>query len=131
MDPNRVEQIANRIREQRKSAVNVSNAIEHLEAAHAKLMKLQAGRRELKAELALSVEERDNALREIDRLNDEQKSKAAIVYEVQDTIIARLRDERALVVEALKEILATLMADADGKDSDVAELARDALETLK
>jgi len=94
-------------------------------------MKLQAGRRELKAELALSVEERDNALREIDRLNDEQKSKAAIVYEVQDTIIARLRDERALVVEALKEILATLMADADGKDSDVAELARDALETLK
>jgi GTP1/Obg family GTP-binding protein len=131
MDPNRVEQLANRIREHRESTVNVSNAIGHLEAAHAKLMQLQAGRRELKAELERCVEERDNALREVDRLNDEQKSKAVVVYEVQDAIITRLKREHALVVEALKEILATLTADAGGRGGDAAELARDALETLK
>ncbi len=70
MHPKRVEQLAERIREHRRTSVNSANAVMHIKAAHTKLIQLQAVRRHMKAELARCIDERDNALRKIERLRD-------------------------------------------------------------
>ena len=71
MHPKRVEQLAARIREHRRTSVNRTKAITHLEAAHTKLVQLQTIRRHMKTELARCIDERDNALREVERLSNE------------------------------------------------------------
>ena len=68
MHPKRVEQLAKRIRENRGILSDRPKGIEHLEAAHTKLVELQAVRQHLKAKLARCIEQRDNALREVDQL---------------------------------------------------------------
>ena len=80
MLPKRVEQLADRIREHRRTSVNSAKAIMHIEAAHTKLIQLQAVRRYMKEELARCIAERDNALREVEHLRD--------LHELE-----RLRDE--------------------------------------
>lgn len=80
MLPKRVEQLADRIRGIRKASVNSANAIMHIKAAHSKLIQLQVVRRSMKAEMARCIAERDNALRELERLRDLRE-------------VERLRDE--------------------------------------
>lgn len=71
MHPKKVEQLAERIRENRESSSETSTMNQHLEAAHAKLVELQAVRRHMSARLERCIEQRDNALREVDRLRGE------------------------------------------------------------
>ena len=80
MLPKRVEQLTERIRQHRRTSVNSAKAIMHIEAARAKLIQLQAVRRHMKSELARCIDERDNALRQVERLRDLRE-------------VERLRDE--------------------------------------
>ena len=71
MHPKKVEQLAERIRENLEKQPDTTNLNVHLEAAHAKLTELQAVRRHMKDKLARCIEQRDKALREVDRLRAE------------------------------------------------------------
>lgn len=76
----RVEQLVDRFRGHRNNSVDSANAIMHIKAAHAKLIQLQAIRSRMKSGLARCIDERDNALRELERLRDLRE-------------VERLRDE--------------------------------------
>ncbi len=71
MHPKQVERLAARMRENRRTSMNSTKVITHIEAAHTKLVKLQTVRRQMKAKLARCVDQRDNALREVEFLRDE------------------------------------------------------------
>ena len=71
MHPKQVERLAARIRENRRTSINGTKAITHIEAAHTKLVQLQTVRRQMKAELARCIDQRDNALREVEILRVE------------------------------------------------------------
>jgi hypothetical protein len=71
MHPKQVEQLAASIRKHRRTSVNKTKAITHIEAAHAKLVQLQTVRQHLKTELTRCIDERDNALLEVERLRNE------------------------------------------------------------
>lgn len=71
MHPKKVERLAERIREDQEFSSNSTKLNEHVVAAHAKLVELLAVRQHMKAQLLRCVEERDNALREVDRLRAE------------------------------------------------------------
>jgi hypothetical protein len=92
-------------------------AVRHVDAARKKLEKLQAWRRELKAELTQCIGERDAAVREIERLKSERDAglaelgRAAERLDAQEAVIAEFRDERARLLEKYEPAV-TIGADA-------------------
>ena len=71
MHPKQVGLLAERMREQSSGLPDNAKLNTHLEDAHAKLIELQAVRRHMKAKLGRCIEERDDALREVERLREE------------------------------------------------------------
>lgn len=71
MHPKKVEQLAERIRENSGIAANKAEMNQHIEAAHRKLVELQAVRRHMKAKLTRCIEQRDKALLKVDQLRAE------------------------------------------------------------
>lgn len=68
MHPKKVEQLAERIRENLDVAADDEKPNAHLAAAHEKLVELQAVRQHMKTKLARCIEQRDEALRKVDQL---------------------------------------------------------------
>ena len=71
MHPKKVEQLADRIREHRELSSKSATPSQHLEAAHLKLVELEAVRRHMKAKMARCIQQRDKALLEVDQLRAE------------------------------------------------------------
>jgi hypothetical protein len=71
MHPKQAERLAERVRENHEISSNNTKLNEHVVAAHAKLVELLAVRQHMKAQLLRCVEERDNALREVEHLRAE------------------------------------------------------------
>jgi uncharacterized coiled-coil DUF342 family protein len=71
MHPKQVERLAERIRENHEISSNRTKLNKHVVEAHAKLVELLAVRRHLTAQLVRCVEERDNALCEVEHLRAE------------------------------------------------------------
>lgn len=74
----------------------------HIVAAHTKLERLQALRREMKAEFQLCQGERDAALRELERVKEQLSASESMLNESEEVVIAQkelideLRGEREL-----------------------------------
>ncbi len=85
-------------------------AVRHFDAARKKLEKLQVWRRELKEELTKCIGERDAAVSEIDRLQNEWDARladldrAAELLNAQEAVIAELRDERTRLLEKYESV---------------------------
>jgi len=131
MDPKRVEMLADCIREKQESNRPNRAIKKHLDAARAKLEYLQAARHKFKKDLAERTEERDEALREVERLKARQAFRPITACDVHETLIDQLQTERAFLLQALEEVVAELADDADGSINVVADMARESLNVLQ
>ena len=138
----KVEVLTDRIGKARKTP-DPLRAVRHFDAARKKLEKLQVFRRELKAELARSVIERDAALSEIDRLRNERDAlrvdldKAEETLNAQEAVIAEFRDDRNRLIEKYEPVITVAKVAAtepaltgrvlEKIDSDVADPADETL----
>ena len=130
MDPKRVELLANRIREQQKPGRDALRFKKHLDAARAKLEALSAMRQKMKSEIARVTEERDDALRELQRLRSRVGPRAITPCDLHESMIDQLQTERAFLLQALENVLSDLSADADDSVGIATERARDSLDVL-
>jgi chromosome segregation ATPase len=131
MDPKRVELLADRIREKQKATSGANNVRKHLDAARAKLETLQAARQDLKRDLALCLEERDAARRDVARLQSRQKPHVVTACDVHEALIDKLQKERAFLLQALEEVVGELTADGDSDIGVTADRARESLYFLQ
>jgi len=131
MDPKRVELLADRIREKEQSNRSNASIKKHLDAARAKLEYLQAARHKLKKDLAVCTEERDDALREVERLKARQAFRPITACDLHETLIDQLQTERAFLLQALEEVVAELTDDTDGGINVAADKARESLCVLQ
>lgn len=96
------------------------NALKHLDAAHEKLMQLQAWRRQYKIELAECIEQRDDALRELDDSKTENRRQAEIleeytaIIEAQAKLIVQMRADRPIREKRRKRAQRDRIPEDDG-----------------
>lgn len=131
MDPRRVEMLADRIRESKKPSGDTLKFKKHLDAAREKLEYLQALRRQLQKNLARVSGERDDALRELQRLRARMGPRAITPCDVHETVIDQLQTERAFLLQALENVLMDLTEDGSGSVDIATERARDSLDVLQ
>jgi hypothetical protein len=131
MDPRRVEMLADRIREAEKPSGRSLKFKQHLDAARAKLEHLQAVRHQMKKDLACVSEERDDAVRELQRLRARMGPRAITPCDLHETVIDQLQTERAFLLQALENVLTDLTADVSDSIGIAAERARDSLDVLQ
>jgi len=129
MDPKRVDMLAEHIRDNEQSNRKNAAIKKHLDAARGKLEYLQAARHKLKKDLAECAAERDDALREVERLKARQAFRPITACDLHETLIDQLQTERAFLLQALDEVVAEL-----GTDDHVnvaADRARESLGVLQ
>lgn len=118
MNSENVHVLANRIAKQ--NSLPQTGALQYLNAAHAKLKKLQAWRQRQKLEYALCVFERDTALREVEKLKfyaDKKSHKlerARKLIDLQAQVIEELQGEPSGLRRNLKRREQGKAVDSDG-----------------
>jgi chromosome segregation ATPase len=106
----KVEVLTDRIGKARKTP-DPLRAVRHFDAARKKLARLQGFRRELKAQLAQCIIERDAALSEIDRLRSERDARlvdlgrAEALLNAREAVIAEFRDDRTRLIEKYEPVI--------------------------
>lgn len=123
--------LADRIREKEKSNRNNASIKKHLDAAREKLDHLQASRRTLKNDLAQRTAERDEALREVERLKARQAFRPITACDVHETLIDQLQTERAFLLQALEEVVVELTEESGVGVNTAADKARQSLDVLQ
>jgi len=131
MDPKRVEMLADRIREAEKPKNNSLRFKKHLDAAYAKLEYLQAVRHQMKKELARVSVERDEALHELQHLRSRMGPRAITPCDLHETVIDQLQTERAVLLQAMENVLMDLTADVSDSIGIATERAYDSLDVLQ